>query len=180
MDPEEHVSLEKKSLFSSVWIFTNENGGRVGTFRERRRFGYFRGEGEVGGATLSLAYGGWGTSRGEVRDEWGRVIGTMFRFSWCGRSAQILLYEKEYVWRTDSAGSVFTIRLSDGTELVRIVGSAGFGTHGTMQILAPLEKTEALLLTYMGLFQQRAFEAEVALSTAVMSILILFGSTFLL
>lgn len=178
METGELITLKKPSLFSRLWVFSNAYGGQVGIFRTKRRLGYFRAEGEVGGATLSFLYPGWGTRNTEVRDEWGRVCGTMRR-SWCSPSAHLLLYEKEYVWDTKKFGSVFSIAAGE-TTLLQISGSGGFGMEAHMKGFVSLEKTEALILAYMGMFQQKAFENEVALSTAFVSLLVLFSGSFLL
>lgn len=179
MEAGETLSIAKKSLFSQIWDVTNAYGGRVGAFRTLRRLGYFKGEGEAGGATRAFVYAGWGIARGEVRDEWGHVVGTMHR-SFLAREAHIILYEKEYVWRTDASGTFFTIGLTDGTELVRVEGCGGFGTKGAVSVRVPAENGELLTLAYTGLFQVRAREAEVALVSAVFALIALFGGTALL
>lgn len=176
MEAGETFVIAKKSLFARAWDITNLYGGRVGGFRTLRRFGYFRGEGEAAGATRTFLYGGWGLARGEVRDEWGHVVGTMHR-SFGARAAQLILYEKEYVWHTDTGGTHFTVALTDGTELARVEGCGGFGTEGTISVHVPSENGEMLTLIYMGLFQLRAREAEVALVSGTLAALTLFGVT---
>lgn len=179
MEAGETFSIARNGLFSRSWDITNVYGGRVGVFRTLRRFGYFKGEGEAAGATRAFVYAGWSLSRGDVRDEWGHVVGTMHR-SFFAREAQLVLYEKEYVWHTDAGGTFFTITLGDGTELARVEGCGGFGTKGMIHVRVPAENGELLTLVYMGIFQMRAREAEVALVSGALATLALFGVTALL
>lgn len=179
MEAGETLTIVRKGMFSRAWDVTNAHGGRVGAFRTLRRFGYFKGEGEAGGATRTFMYSGWGFALGEVRDEWGHEVGAMHR-SFFAREAQLILYEKEYVWHTDVGGTYFTISLTDGTELVRAEGCGGFGTSGTITVQVPAENGELLALVYMGLFQTRAREAEVALVSGGLALLALFGGAALL
>lgn len=179
MEAGETFAIAQKRRFSRLWDITNAYGGRVGAFRTLRRLGYFRGEGEAAGATRTLVYDGWGFSRGEVRDEWGHVVGTMRR-SFLAREAHLTLYEKEYVWHTDVGGTYFTIALADGIELVRVEGCGGFGTEGTITVHVPSENGEMLTLVYMGFFQMRAREAEVALlSGALTALALLVGNALM-
>ena len=179
MEGGETLTIAKKSLFARAWDITNQYGGRIGGFRTLRRVGYFKGEGEAAGTTRTFVYTGWRSSLGEVRDEWGHTVGAMHR-SFGARTAQLILYEKEYVWHTDTGGTYFAITLTDGTELLRVEGCGGFGTEGTITVHTPAENGEMLALVYMGLFQLRAREAEVALVSGVLAILALFGGTALL
>ncbi len=176
MEAGETFTIAQKSRFSRLWEITNAYGGRVGAFRTLRRFGYFKGEGEAAGTTRTLVYGNWGWGRGEVRDEWGHAVGTTQR-SFLAREAQLILYEKEYVWRTDLGGTFFSITLTDDAELVRVTGCGGFGMGGTITVHEPVENGELLTLVYMGLFQTRAREAEVALVSGIMAAIALFGLT---
>ncbi len=179
MEAGETLSIAKKSLFSRTWEIVNAYGGCIGAFRTLRRFGYFKGEGEAGGATRTFIYSSWRLSLGEVRDEWGHVVGAMHR-TFLAREAQLILYEKEYLWHTDIGGTFFTITLTDGTELVRVEGCGGFGTNGKIDVYVPAENGEMLTLVSMGIFQARAREAEVALVSGLLAIFTLFGGTALL
>ncbi len=174
MEAGEILSIAKQSFFSRVWDVTNAYGGHVGAFRTQRRWGYFKGEGEAGGATRTFLYSGWRLALGEVHDEWGHVVGAMHR-SFLAREAQLVLYEKEYVWHTDALGTYFTITLTDGTELARVAGCGGFGTRATITVHVPAENGELLALVYMGIFQTRAREAEVALLSGALALLVFFG-----
>lgn len=178
MEAGETFAISQKSRFSRLWEITNAYGGRVGAFRTLRRFGYFKGEGEAAGSTRAFVYGGWGWALGEVRDEWGHVLGTMHR-SWFALEAQLILYEKEYVWLTDLHGTYYSISLTDGTELIRVEGCGGFGMRGTIAVNVPAENGELLTLVYMGFFQMRAREAEAGLMSGMLAILALVVGTAL-
>jgi hypothetical protein len=178
MEAGETLSIAKQGFFSRAWEVTNAYGGRLGAFRTLRRFGYFKGEGEAGGATRTFLYSSWGLGLAEARDEWGHSVGAMHR-GFLAREAQIILYEKEYVWHTDPGGTFFTIALTDGTELLRVDGCGGFGTTGLIRVHVPAENGELLTLAYMGIFQARAREAEAALMSGFLALLVLFGGSAL-
>lgn len=164
MNVGEVITLSREDVLRDRWELANEHGGRVGIAMVRRRFLYPKAVGEAGGRTLTFAFAGWAAAHSEVKDEWGRVVGEMYREGWLSPQTQVILHEKEYVWHSSRLGDVFRIELSDGTPLVSVSGCGGFGTHGRATLHASLEHTEALSLVYVGLYQARIFEAEVAAS----------------
>lgn len=171
MESGAHLSITKSSFFSGRRELFNEHGGKVGAFRLRGWIGE-RAEGEAAGKTLTFSHNGWNTRRSKVTDEWGHELGTMHRNSWWGTSAQLILFEKEYVWRTNAWGSKFWIEHTDGTKVVEVVGCGGFGMQGKAEFFQTVHTEEALPLIYMGLYQMRLFETEVGASTAVVASLI--------
>lgn len=165
------LSITKPSFFSGRRELFNEHGGKVGTFRLRGWIGE-RAEGEAAGKTIFFSHRGWSTRRARVEDEWNHGLGTMHRTTLWGTSAQLILFEKEYVWRTNAWGSRFWIEQTDGTKIVEVVGCGGFGMHGKAEFFQMVNNEEALPLIYMGLYQMRLYESEVGASTAVFASLI--------
>lgn len=169
MESEQTLTIKKPSFWSGARELFNGHGGKVGTFRHRTLLSWRKAEGEVGGKTLRFSYSNWGTHRAQATDEWGHVVGTMHRSYWCGTNAQLILHEKEYLWHADLAGTHFSIEETDGTEIIRVSGCCGFGTQGIAQFHQAIDTQEAIELIYMGLYEMRLFEAEVAASTAIVA-----------
>ena len=166
MEAGQKIRIRKPSFWSRRSGLFNEHGGKLGEFRMRSLFTYRKAEGEVGGRTLTLSYTGWTMRHSEMKDEWGHLVGSMYRGGWCGNKAQIILYEKEYEWKINTWGTRFTVSETNGTEVMRVVGCGGFGTRGEAEFKRSMDTNEAIELLYMGLYQMRLFEMEVAASTA--------------
>ncbi|OGG60407.1 hypothetical protein A2765_03080 [Candidatus Kaiserbacteria bacterium RIFCSPHIGHO2_01_FULL_56_24] len=169
MEAGQELHIKKPSFWSGTRELFNEHGGKVGTFRMLTLLSWRKAEGEAGGKTLRFSYSGWNTHRSQATDEWGRVVGTMHRSYWCGTNAQLILHEKEYLWHANLAGTHFSIEETDGTEVIRVTGCGGFGMKGSVRILRAINTQEAIELIYMGLYQMRLFEAEVAATTAIVA-----------
>lgn len=170
MDAGQTVRIEKPAFWSSKRVLFNANGGQIGAFIMRTPFSFRRAEGEASGKTFVFNCKNISTRHSEITDEWGHTVGTMDRSGWLGVSAQIILFEKEYVWRTNMWGTHFWIEHTDGAIIVEVRGCGGFGVRGAATFNEFLPTEEALSLIYAGLYQMRLFEMEVGSTTAIVAV----------
>ncbi len=168
MEAGQTLIVRKPSFWSGDRAIIDENGATIGAFRMTSRWSYRTAEGESGGKKLTFSNSGWNTWKSQAKDEAGRVVGKIERKGWCGNSARVMLYEKEYLWRLSTWGTHFWIE-GDGKEVVRVSGCGGFGRGGKATFNQSLDTHEAVMLICLGLYQMRLFEMEVATSTAVIA-----------
>jgi len=174
MEAGDRLAIRKPSFWKPVHEFFDVSGGRIGTFRITRPFTYRKAEAETrDGAKYVLSYLGWTGRRAEIMDDQGTVIGTMHRNGWWGQRTQLILHEKEYVWRVNGWGTRFFIEETDGTTAIEISGCGGFGTKGQVDFFGSFPEEEAFLLIVMGLYQMRLYEMEVSAASGAGAVVVL-------